>query len=106
MAGKRYDGLFCHEDILDLMYLLISSESKTRMSKFLKRHRIVAPTSKMTLLLTQSTYFSVSTGDIFAIRDRWKLEPTESPKDLAALLEVKEKMLSLNRKLWNSSEDL
>jgi len=106
MAGKRYDGLFCHEDILDLMYLLISSESKTRMAKFLKRHRIVAPTCRMTVLLTQSMYFSVSTGDIFAIRDRWKLEPTESPKDLAALLEVKEKMLSLNRKLWNSSEDL
>jgi phosphoglycerol transferase MdoB-like AlkP superfamily enzyme len=104
MAGKIYDGLFCHEDILDLMHLLIASESKTRMSKFLKRHRIAAPTSKMTLLLTQSTYFSVKTGDIFAIQDRWKLEPAKSSKDLALLLDTKDKLLSLNKRLWNSSE--
>jgi hypothetical protein len=74
------------------------------MSKFLKRHRIVAPTSKMTLLLTQSTYFSVKTGDIFAIQDRWKLEPAKSSKDLALLLDTKDKLLSLNKRLWNSSE--
>jgi len=106
MAGKIYDGLFCHEDILDLLYLLISSESKTRMRKFLKRHRIIAPTSRMTLLLTKSTYFSVKTGDVFAIKDRWKLEPAKSSKDLALLLDTKDKMLSLNKKLWNSSEQL
>jgi phosphoglycerol transferase MdoB-like AlkP superfamily enzyme len=106
MAGKIYDGLFCHEDILDLMYLLISAESKARMRKFVKRHRVIAPTSRMTLLLTQSTYFSVKTGDIFAIKDRWKLEPAKSSKDLALLLDTKEKMLSLNKRLWNSSEQL
>jgi hypothetical protein len=104
MAGKIYDGMFCHEDILDLLYLLIFPESKTHMKKFLKRHRILAPTSRMTILLSQSTYFSLMTGDIFAIKDRWKLEPTESSKDLALLLEAKDKMLSLNKKLWKSSE--
>jgi len=106
MAGKIYDGPFCHEDILDLMYLLISPESRTRMKKFLKRHRIIAPTSRMTLLLTQSTYFSLKTGDIFDIKDRWKLEPTEFPKDLELLLEARDKMLSLNKKLWNSPDSL
>jgi len=104
MAGKIYNGLFCHEDILDLMYLLISPESKTRMNKFLKRHRIIAPTSRMTLLLTQSTYFSAKTGDIFDIKNRWKLEPAEVPKDLALFLEARNKMLSLNTKLWGSSD--
>jgi phosphoglycerol transferase MdoB-like AlkP superfamily enzyme len=106
MAGEIYDGLFCHEDILDLMYLLISSKSKTRMRKFLKRHRIVAPTSSMTLLLTQSTYFCIKTGDIFDIKDRWKLEASESSQDLALLLEAKDRMLSLNKKLWNSQDQL
>jgi len=106
MAGQVYDGLFCHEDILDLMYLLISSESETRMKKFLKRHRIVAPTSGMTLFLTRSTYFSVKKGDIFAIQDRWKLEPAKSSKDLALLLEAKDRMLYLNKKLWNSQDQL
>jgi phosphoglycerol transferase MdoB-like AlkP superfamily enzyme len=106
MAGEIYDGLFCHEDLLDLLYLLILPESKTGMKKFLKRHRIVAPTSRMTILLTQSTYLSVTTGDIFGIRDRWKLESAESPKDLALLLEAKDKMLSLHKKLWKSSEQL
>jgi len=106
MAGRIYDGLFCHEDILDLIYLLISSESKTHMQKFLKRHRIIAPTSRMTLLLTQSTYFSVNTGDIFTIKDRWKLEPSKFSKDLALLLNIKNKMLTLNHRLWNSSDQL
>ena len=106
MAGKIYDGLFCHEDILDLLYMLICSESKTRMRKFSKRHRIVAPTFRMTLLLTQSTYFSIETGDIFAIEDRWKLKPTKSSKDLALLLDTKDKLLSLNKRLWNSSGEL
>ena len=71
MAGEIYDGLFCHEDILDFLYLLIFPESQTRMKKFLKRHRIVAPTSRITILLTQSTYLSVTTGDMFDIKDRW-----------------------------------
>ena len=102
MSGTIYEGLFCHEDILDLMYLLISPESKARMTKFLKRHRIVAPTCGMTILLTQSTYFSVKTGDIFAIKDRWKLEPAKSSKDSALFLDTKHKMLSLNKRLWNS----
>jgi hypothetical protein len=106
MSGEMYDGLFCHEDILDLLYLLISAKSKTGMQKFLKLHRIIAPTCRMTLLLTQSTYFSAKTGDFFDIKDRWRLEPTEFPKDLALLLEARDKMLSLNRRLWNSSEQL
>ena len=106
MSGKIYEGLFCHEDILDLMYLLISPESKARMTKFLKRHRIVAPTCGMTILLTQSTYFSVKTGDIFAIKDRWKLEPAKSSKDSALFLITKHKMLSLNKRLWNSQGQL
>jgi phosphoglycerol transferase MdoB-like AlkP superfamily enzyme len=106
MSGEIYDGLFCHEDILDLMYMLVSSESKARMIKFLKRHRVVAPTCRMTILLTQSTYFSLKTGDIFAIKDRWKLEPAESSKDLALFLATKHKMLSLNKRLWNSQDQL
>jgi hypothetical protein len=101
MAGKIYEGLFCHEDILDLMYLLISPESQTRMKKFVERHRVIAPTSRMTRLITQSTYFSVKTGDIFEIKDRWELEPTEFSKDLALLLEARDKMVSLDNKLWN-----
>jgi len=105
IAGKIYDGLFCHEDILDLMYLMISPESKERMRKFSKRHRIVAPTCRMTRLLTQSTYFCVKTGDIFDIKDRWKLEAAESPQDLKLLLEAKDKMLFLNKKLWNSQDN-
>jgi hypothetical protein len=105
-SGKTYDGLFCHEDILDLMYLLVSSESKTHMRKFVKLHRIIAPTCGMTLFLTQSTYFSVKTGDIFAIKERWKLEAAKSSKDLALLRKAKERMLFLNKKLWNSQDHL
>jgi phosphoglycerol transferase MdoB-like AlkP superfamily enzyme len=106
MAGKIYDGLFCHEDILDLMYLLVSPESKTHMKKFLKRHRTIAPTCRMTVFLTQSHYFSVETGDIFHIKDNWKLEEAESPQDLQLLLEAKLRMFSLNKKLWNSQNQL
>ena len=106
LSGKTYDGLFCHEDILDLMYLLVSSESKTHMRKFIKLHRVIAPTCGMTLFLTQSTYFSVKTGDIFAIKERWKLEAAKSSKDLALLRKAKERMLFLNKKLWNSQDHL
>jgi hypothetical protein len=106
MSGKIYNGLFCHEDILDLMYMLTSRESKASMRKFLKRHRTIAPTCRMTLLLTQSTYFSVKTGDIFAIKERWKLEPTKSSKDLTLLREAKERMLFLHKRLWNSHDQL
>ena len=104
MAGKIYEGLFCHEDILDLMYLLISPESQTRMKKFVKRHRVIAPTSRMNLLLTQATYFSVNTGGIFEIKYRWNLESAEFPKDLPLLLKAKDQMLSLNKKLWDSAD--
>lgn len=106
MAGKRYDGQFCHEDILDLMYMLISPESKERMRKFLKRRRIIAPTCRMTLLLTESTYFNVRTGDIFAIKDRWRLEKVKFSKDATLLLEAKQKMSSQNKRLWNSHDQL
>jgi hypothetical protein len=105
MAGKIYDGLFCHEDILDLMYLFISAESKTHMRKFLKRHRIIAPTWRMTILLTQSAYFSVKTGDIFHIKGTWKLEDTENPQDMKLLLKTRDRMLYLNKKLWNSPDN-
>ena len=106
MSGEMYDGLFCHEDILDLLYLLISPESKAHLRKFLKRHRIVAPTYRMTLLLTPSTYFSIETGNVFTIKDRWKLEPAKSSKDLPLLIDARDKMLSLNKRIWNSSGEL
>jgi len=106
MAGKIYDGMFCHEDIIDLMYLLISAESKTSMKKFLKLHRIIAPTCRMTVFLSKSTYISLKTGERFDLKGRWKLEPAEFPKDLALLLEARDKMLSLNKRLWNSFEQL
>jgi hypothetical protein len=105
MAGKIYDGLFCHEDILDLMYLLISAESKTHMRKFLQRHRIIVPTCRMTVLLTQSAYFSVKTGNTSDIKDTWKLENTENPQDLKLFLEARDRMLYLNKKLWNSRDN-
>jgi len=106
MAGKIYDGMFCHEDIIDLMYLLISAESKTSMKKFLKLHRIIAPSCRMTVFLSKSTYISLKTGERFDLKGRWKLEPAEFPKDLALLLEARDKMLSLNKRLWNSFEQL
>jgi hypothetical protein len=96
MAGKMYDGLFCHEDILDLMYLLVSARPETHMKKFIKRHKIIAPACRMTVFLTQSTYLSLKTGKIFEIKESWKLEEAQSPQDLELLLGAKDKMLYLN----------
>jgi hypothetical protein len=60
----------------------------------------------MTLLLTPSTYFSIETGNVFTIKDRWKLEPAKSSKDLPLLIDARDKMLSLNKRIWNSSGEL
>jgi hypothetical protein len=59
----------------------------------------------MTILLTQSTCFSVKTEDISYIKDTWKLEDTENPQELKLLLEARDRMFDQDKKLWNSQDN-
>ena len=105
MSGETYDGLFCHEDMLDFLYLLIAPESENKMSKFFKKHRIIAPTKKLELLISKLTYFNVKTGEMLNIKNHWELEQIDKPKDLEPLLKAREEMRIMDKKLWFSYEN-
>jgi hypothetical protein len=97
LAGERYDGLFSHEDLLDLLYLLVAPE--VRSPKFVERHRVVMSTTGM--LLTPTTYYDVQGNRFFEITSRWGLRPVEDPPDRERLLAARSYLDRARASLWS-----
>jgi len=71
LAGSTYEGLFCHEDLLDLLYCMVSPQPS--LGKFLKKHRIIAPSKNLERFLTRSAFFSAPKKAFFSIQNHWTL---------------------------------
>ena len=96
LAGARYEGVFAHEDALDLLYLLVAPRVSS--PKFLRRHRVVASTTGM--LVTPTTYYDPRGDRFFAIRSRWDLVPVEHPPDRERLLAARDWFDRARDRLW------
>lgn len=96
LAGERYEEVFSHEDVLDLLYLLVAPDVSS--PKFVGRHRAVVSTTGM--LLTPTTYFDVRGNRFFEIASRWDLRPAEDPPDRERLLAASAYYDRVRRSLW------
>lgn len=101
LAGESYDGLFAHEDLLDLLYLLVAPDASS--PKFVERHRAVVSSTGM--LLTPTTYFDTQGERFFEITSRWSLNPTEDPPDRERLLAAQDFYDRVRRALWSDDDE-
>lgn len=101
LSGERYDGLFSHEDVLDLLYLLVAPDVSS--PKFVSRHRAVA--SSTGKLLTEGTYFDPPGERFFEIASRWGLLPTEDPPDGDRLRAAQRYYDGVRESLWRGAND-
>ena len=86
LAGERYEGLFSHEDVLDLLYMLVAPEENTRDGKFRTRRRAAAFANSYQVL-TRNSYFA-SPNHWFEIESYWGLRETEDPPERSLIEEA------------------
>lgn len=101
LAGEAYEGLFGHEDLLDLLYLLVAPRVSS--PKLVHRHRAVVSTTNA--ILTPTSYFDVLGGRFYEIRSRWKLHLVEDPPDRARLLAARAHYDRVRSALWRGAAD-
>jgi hypothetical protein len=99
LAGERYAGVFAHEDLLDLLYLLVVGPSTQRPAKFVDAQRRVAA-HLGTLFLSDRTWFDAAAGRWMAIADRWRLVPDPSPVDRERLEDAWREAREDDARLW------
>jgi len=101
LAGRRYEGVFSHADLLDLLYLLVAPRVSSE--KFLVRHRVVVNTTG--LLVTPTACYDVLGNRFFEIESRWKLRPIDRSPDEARLLAARDYYAGVERSLWRGPGD-
>jgi hypothetical protein len=100
LAGRRFEGLFGHGDLLDLLHLLVAPENDS--PRFVRRHRaVVSSTGK---LLTSRTYYDVQGQRFFEIVGRWHLRPVEDPPDRERLLAAQAFYERVRAALWSEGD--
>jgi hypothetical protein len=99
LAGESYDGLFCHEDLLDLLYMLVAPTPGS--AKFVERRREAASLLGGRIFLTTGSY--LLDDRLFAIAERYRLEPRTETPDRERLLELRRRFQEDERRLWPAS---
>jgi len=87
-AGERFEGVFAHEDLLDLLYLLVSPGDAPAPRKFLERHRVVSVGLGGGLAASAGHLCVESPLRCYGVEGRWHLRPltpSATPRLLAAL---------------------
>lgn len=102
LAGERYEGLFCHEDLLDLLYLLIAPREEPRPSKFIRYHRAVVCSVYGDVCATERTYLNGPGWRWFRIEDRWRLVETPHAPDRESLETAWRQYRADDRRLWRA----
>lgn len=103
LAGERYEGLFSHEDVLDLLYMLVAPEEKTRGGKFRAYRRAVAFANSYQVL-TRNSYFA-SPKHWFQIEGYWSLRETEAPPERSLIEKAWEQHRKVDDKLWPTESE-
>ena len=98
LAGERYQGVFSHEDALDLLYLLVAPQPETGSGKFLSHHRKVAFANSYQILAPRS--YLVSPDRWSEIESYWGLRETEAPPERKRIAEAWEQFRKADGRLW------
>lgn len=77
-AGLRYPGLFCHEDVLDLLFMITTPSNSPSMRKFLQTHRVMT-THGGTVVLSVDYAFLPERRELLRRTGLWKMEPVSNP---------------------------
>ena len=97
LAGQPFEGIFSHEDVLDLLYMMVAPENEQG-RKFLSHHRTVGFANSYQVL-TRNTYFS-SPDRWFEIVSNWDVRETEQPPERARVEKAWEQFQRTNALLW------
>ena len=98
LAGQRFEGIFSHEDILDLLYMMVAPENETQGGKFLSHRRTVGFANSYQGL-TRNTYFA-SPDRWFEIVSDWGVSKTEQPPERERVEKAFEQFRRTNALLW------
>ena len=102
LGAQRYEGIFSHEDVLDLLYMMVAPETETRDEKFLSHHRTVGFASSYQEL-TLNTYFA-SPDHWFEIVSDWGLSETEQPPERQRVETAREQFRRTDALLWPETQ--
>jgi hypothetical protein len=98
LAGQHYEGIFSHEDVLDLLYMMVAPDDETRGRKFLTLHRTVGFANSYQSF-TRNTYFA-SPDHWFEIVSDWELSETPQPPERERLEKAREQFRRTDDLLW------
>jgi hypothetical protein len=87
-AGERFEGLFGHEDLLDLLYFAVAPRGAAG-ERFGARHRVVLAGGSGPTVVSSTSYYVAKTHQRFVLQDAWHLRtaahlPDEDAIGLAA----------------------
>lgn len=75
-AGTRFSGVFCHQDLLDLLYQLVSPARAPGPRKFLDRHRVVGVALGGGLAYSDAQLCAADEAvHCYAVENGWQLRP-------------------------------
>jgi hypothetical protein len=98
-AGRRYEGVFAHEDLLDLLYLLVSPSRDGSGRRFIDRHRAVHVVLGGTIAVSATQMCVSPPLRCFDVEGRWTLRPTE-PAAAGRLLDAMRQFAEDDAALW------
>ena len=102
LAGQRYEGIFSHEDVLDLLYMMVAPENETRGGKFLSHHRTVGFANSYQGF-SRNAYFA-SPDRWFEIVSDWGLSETEQPPERQRVETAREQFRRTDALLWPETQ--
>lgn len=102
LAGQRYEGIFSHEDVLDLLYMMVAPENETRSGKFLSHHRTVGFANSYQGF-SRNAYFA-SPDRWFEIVSDWGLSETEQPPERERVEKAWEQFRRTDALLWPATQ--
>ena len=103
LADERFEGVFSHEDALDLLYMMVAPEEETQGGKFLSYHRTVGFANSYQGL-TRTTYLA-SPDRWFEIVSNWGLSETDQPPERKRVEKAWEQFRRTNALLWPTTEE-
>lgn len=103
LAGTRFDGLFTHQDLLDLLWLLVGDEGADR-GRFVRFHRAAVLARGGGVVVTEDALLLTREDRLLRISERWRLvdDPNAPGGDLARAAFAD--YLASQRRLWGSGD--
>lgn len=98
-AGKRYEGVFAHGDLLDLLHLLVTAPTDLPPRKFLERRRAVSLGLGGTWAASADGVCVEGPLRCYAFEERWRLRP-QAPEAASRLVAALRQFAAEEAALW------